>query len=231
MNVSTNTDNQYVPYLDLIFYNNGSGKSYVEYADIHDGIIGTHQPLSIKDFQLLLNAVNVGENNKREIALGFKGLIPNNVLSFRTDAITPQLTWFVKSTYRNIYFKNIKGGFQYPHMVFSVRENELKIFGVKTSRLTPETKLFQLPFPNCYGNGGMCWGTMRKANFMTNDYDQLMKNMETVFYESNFTGDLMNERTSSKIFKFIRKSLNKKIPFDKKQLRTTSLKIKNVLFT
>ena len=228
MNVSNITMSNYIPYLDLLFYKNQNDETYVEYADIDELVIGTHKPLSHIDFAKLVETIKVSHNKSIN---GFKGLIPDNVIFYRNDTVEPYLAWTVKGRYRDIDFKGKKGKIMFPHLLFIEKYNTFKVFAVKTLNIKEDTPLYRAPFPNMYENNTMCWGTMRKQKFMVGDYAKLMVNLESAFFDSRFTGDLMNNsRSSVKYLKYLKGSIDKQQSFDKNILVDTRYKA-NVILT
>ena len=231
MNVSDITMSNYIPYLDFLFYKNKNDETYVEYADIDENqIIGIHKPLSHIDFANLVKTIKVSQ---KESINGFKSLIPKNVLFYRTDTVNPCLAWIVKGCYRDIDFKGKKGKLNFPHLLFIEHNNIFKVFSVKTLNIKEDTPLYRPPFPNMYDDFTMCWGTMNKQKFMTGDYTKLMKNFEAVFFNSRFTGELMNNSQSNvNYLKWLKGDMNKKSKsFDKNILVKTKFKAKDVILT
>jgi len=124
----------------------------------------------------------------------FQDIIPKNVLKFKTDE--KYIIWETPEGIQDIIYKeNLpiqSGKYFVPKMVWKLVNNRLSIWAIKKSVSSKKDKLFQAPFFNVNGTGGVCMGN---AKFVDNGYDYLkiMKKVEAAFWNSVFTHTIQNE--------------------------------------
>lgn len=228
MIVSEVSTSDYKPYLDIVFYKNESDRVYIEYAEVDNNKAYSYKPLSHEDF----NRINKGFQFSADVKKSaFNSVIPKNVVYYDNHNLSPQIVWVSKSKYSNFFYGNKKYTITYPHMLFSLHNNSFEVYCVKTLNIDEDTPLYAPPFPNIYGGNNMCWGTMNIKDCMHSNFEVMMRNLENVFYNSKFTGEMMGGTSRANVSNYIRDYKNKNVPFNKKMLLKLRKTVSDVIHT
>jgi PRTRC genetic system protein B len=229
MLVSSLNNEELKPFINMVFYQS-SNHFYGEFAKINGkGKINKYEPISLVGLESFIAKIKNSDNQQER--LKFTGIIPSNVLNYDSGTLSPDITWYSKSRVAELNILKKKGLFPYPTLVFKLRNKKLHIYAAPTNNISSNTKLYNAPFPNIYGDGALCFGTMDINKFMRgSDYNDIMKSMENAFYNSKFTSDLMGgQPTKSPVLPLIEKLLNSGLKFPKKELVKTNKTVRNVL--
>lgn len=220
------------PVLELLFYQNDS-QAYVEYARIIDMKRESYKPVTYEGLEVLFSKIRkkIGKEQLKK-TLAFNDIIPENVLHFDSTSLLPHIVWFCQAHRNTFLFRDGEGFLWYPHLIFALKNNELKVYATKTANIRAKTKLYKAPFPNVYGGSNICMGTINLSEHITGNYNQLMKNMERVFFGSKFTSELMDEnRSKNNTNSLLKKLLNTERPFPKDTLVQINQTVEDVLHT
>jgi PRTRC genetic system protein B len=80
------------------------------------------------------------------------------------------------------------GEYHIPNLVFCYDGNGLDVFAIKKKDVlnpSEKTKLYKAPFFNTYSDGSVCMGNAKIKK--TRDITELIHNVETAFFKSEFT--------------------------------------------
>lgn len=214
--------------MNMVFYES-SNHFYGEFANIRNGKISKYQPISLKGLESFVKKIK--KSNSQDDRLNFKSIIPSNVLHFDSGALSPTITWYCESKMTELNILKKSGQFHYPTLVFQLRNNEFYIYAAATNNVTAKTKLYKAPFPNIYEDNHLCFGNMNIKNFVKgNDYEKIMKSLESAFYGSTFTAEIMGgQPTKSGTVALIEGLLNSEQKFPKKELISINKTVSHVL--
>lgn len=171
---------------DLEFVICGYGRTiiYHDYDAYHD-TLSAGKSLTVETAKTIFKFVNnIDEIQNYE----FKGIIPSNVLKYKTDE--KYIVWQTEEGLKNIlYHENLpvkSGMYWVPKMVWKLKGNSLKVFAITKEVKTEKDKLYNAPFFNISPNGSVCMGN---AKFEDDgyDYSKIMNKVMSAFWESIFT--------------------------------------------
>ena len=210
------------PYFDIIFFKS-ENEIYAEYSvDLDTNPV--YKPISYKAIQGLLKDLQQQNETKGAFAHFDHNFIPQNVVYYSVYGMYPEVAWVVKGDYKPYYQKGKKERMlYYPNILFFMKENQLYLYALKTTNVTPDTMLYRLPFPNIYQDNNLCWGNIKRERVYSESINTIMRNLENVFFSSQFTTELMRNDK-----KFHAGLFNQKKPFPKKMLKPFK-KLKHVL--
>jgi len=230
MIASTTDKGDLLPVLEMIFYQNNE-QAFVEYAEIKNLKRQSYKPVTYEGLDYLFNKIKKKINKENTaVTIGFRNIIPRNVLYFDTASVLPHIVWFKKAHKNTFIFMDGKGFINYPHLIFALKNNVLKVYSTKTANINEDTELYKAPFPNVYSGSNICMGTINLSKLINGDYDNIIRNMEQAFFGSKFTAELMDEnRSKSNTISTLKNLLKTELPYPKKTLVSLKLKLKNVL--
>lgn len=162
----------------------GSEMIYHNYNEPED-ILSAGKPLTVETAKTLFNFVNNIENINN---YSFSGMIPKNVLNFKTDE--KYIVWETPAEIKNILYKEglpiQSGEYFVPRLIWKLVGNKLSIWAIKEDIKSEKDKLYNAPFFNIYSDGSICMGS---AKFLEGSYDyaKIMKKAENGFWNSTFT--------------------------------------------
>lgn len=205
-----------------IFVYTNNEKTYLEHrrVKVKDGTYHFAEgiPFSLEDYNNLVNAI---PKNDDISSFNFYGLQNTNLLYFALENKNINLSWICVGNQRELKFdkqSEIKSGkYWIPNLLFEVYNNSLFVYAIKRNRINKETKLYNAPFPNINNNGYVCEGNIKINKELTN-INNLIKEWEKFFFNSEFT-HLSNTKISiskiSNVYDFL---LNKAIKYPNNEL-------------
>jgi PRTRC genetic system protein B len=204
----------------IFLYSNGNN-NYLEHRRVvvrnNKYEFGEGIPFSVDEYQELREAIP----NKDKISHFSFYSKDSNLLHFELVNNTINLSWICIGNQRDLKFDNqteIKSGkYWVPNLLFNVVNNSLHVYALKSSTITKDTILYNAPFPNVNTTGYVCEGNIEVNKLLTNIND-LMKEWERFFFNSEFT-HLSNTKISySKISDVYNKILDKTIKYPNNEL-------------
>lgn len=122
----------------------------------------------------------------------FSNVIAPNVLYFDTSQLNIRLIWYISPSIKPMRFdKSLKidnGSYAVPGIIFDYCQGETKVYAYKEiSKNREKTKLYHLPLFNISNDGSLCWGNVMDKEIEYNCFEDLMKKVEGLFFESKFT--------------------------------------------
>lgn len=175
--------------LQFIIAGYGNKMAYHKYI-IEENRLTPGQPMTVESIREIFKFVN---DLGTQSSFQFKGIIPDNVLSFRTDE--KFIVWYTPPTKKQLYYPEkcpiASGVYPVPGLVWVLRDHSLTLFASKGKPTKEKDKLFQAPFFNINGGGSVCMGS---AKFVSNSqhYEDIIKQVEEGFYNSRFTHSSTN---------------------------------------
>jgi PRTRC genetic system protein B len=174
---------------------------YMEVHGINEKGISPGVPLSKQAMNKMIKSVKQSAHKM----LKFKDIIPENIIHYNCDPITPYLIWFSPAGKKKLYWtaqmQIPDGEAHVPPMVFILKNQELDVYAVSENR-RPNMKsaLFNVPFCNVDDEGGVCTGnvSLPDCSFI----DDLMKSYESIFWDTRFSGHGLDNEAIIKGFNF-----------------------------
>lgn len=157
---------------------------YHEYNAATD-LLSAGKPLTVETAKTLFNFVNNIENINH---YSFSGMIPKNVLNYKTDE--KYIVWETPAEIKHIIYKEdlpvSSGEYFVPRLIWKLNGNKLSIWAIKEDIKSEKDKLYNAPFFNIYNDGSICMGS---AKFLEGSYDyaKIIKKAENGFWNSTFT--------------------------------------------
>lgn len=187
----------FVPSKALIIHkpnikNGDTDSFYVEKHDItsKEGkyALGPGEPVSRNQLMDLADAIKTKEG----IKIRFKTVMPQRVLFHTNTGRAAGIMWWSPPQRRKLLTKSelkVKQGMaRVPGMVWMVVNDELRVFAVKgNGRPDGNTKLFNAPFWNVYGDGRVCLGTAKVKMKYAQHYEEIIAAYEQMFWGSYFS--------------------------------------------
>lgn len=221
-----------IPNFAIIGYKNDNNDFVdLKYFPINNNTISAEIPFSnccLIDLKKCVNTINSME--KKE--LSFKGIIPKNIIYYKSKNII----WYVNSSKKYLYFSkslSLKNGYYHlPRLLFAFINNKLSVFALKKGQIEETTKLFNAPFLNVYENGSICMGNV-KTNISNFSYiENAIQYLESAFFKSVFTHTNHNAIIEGNIIEYFKELKEKNINFDTDKLILNQTKnIENLLKT
>lgn len=150
--------------------------------------------LTVETAKSIFNFINNIETIQN---YSFPGIIPKNILKYKTDE--KFVVWTTPAGIKDIIYKKglpIKSGQYYvPRMVWKLNAKTLSVWAITKDVKSEKDKLYQAPFFNIYDNGSICMGN---SKFLAGSYDysKIIKTAEAGFWDSMFTHTNNNELLS-----------------------------------
>lgn len=122
-----------------------------------------------------------------------RNLIPQNLVYYSYETYSPHFIWYVKAHSEYLYFHErlkIKNGLTHvPNLLFNLNKHYLRVFAVKSTKITHKTKLYIAPFHNVSTDGRVCLGNAISSiqEFKSDYIDDLMNFYETLFWKTKFS--------------------------------------------
>lgn len=170
--------------LEFVLCGYGEEMIYHEYNTDNDSL-SAGKPLSVETAKTLFNFVNNIENIE---TYSFSGMIPKNVLNFKTDE--KYIVWETPAEIKNLLYKKklpiLSGEYYVPRLIWKLQGTKLSIWAIKEDIKSEKDKLYNAPFFNIYNDGSICMGS---AKFLDGSYDyrKIMNKAENGFWFSTFT--------------------------------------------
>lgn len=170
--------------LEFVLCGYGEEMIYHEY-NVHDDALSAGKPLTVETAKTLFNFVNNIDNIDH---YSFSGMIPKNVLTYKTDE--KYIIWQTPAEIKNIIYKEglpiSSGEYFVPRLIWKLNGNKLSIWAIKEDIKSEKDKLYNAPFFNIYNDGSICMGS---AKFLEGSYDyaKIIKKAENGFWNSTFT--------------------------------------------
>lgn len=189
--------------------------------------LGAGTPMEYETIYSIIESINSSTQIKRK----FKGLMPDNLLYFYPHMPQERLVWVVEPERRYLKFNRNdleSGKADCPRLIFSIEGNKmLSVFAVKDKKITPETILYNAPFPNVT-RGSVCIGGALKWIQETQTYEELMEQWESIFFDSTFNHDGGSQQAKISMGKLWKPLLDTKKKFPLEQLVESGKKLKNL---
>lgn len=126
--------------------------------------------------------------NKKDTFMKFKGLIPENVLSY--DSFDGSIIFYTKPCYKKMIFsKNIDipaAYYKMPYLLWRYKNKHLSVYALKRKPKDEHDQLYHAPFMNVNNFGGVCMGNVKYGNEKY-IFDKLMEDIVEKFFNSVFT--------------------------------------------
>lgn len=167
---------------------------------------------------------------KSDMLIGWKGIIPSNVLAF--DQLSKSIMFYTEPGYRQMFFSKEldvpNAHYKQPFLLWKYEDGKVYVFALKTKPKDEDAILYQAPFMNVSGNGGVCMGNVSFGN-EEKYFDDLMEDIVEKFYNSYFTHTNCNKLLHMNYMDFLKKhAFDKDVRFAK-LLVETKQKIKDLL--
>lgn len=160
-------------------------KSQLKFYPYENNVLQPYRNPIKKDLRQLVNLI---ENNGITTNYGFEGIIPKNVLNFKSDA--DYIVWTTEAKTVQLFFSNslpIKSGcYAIPNLVWKYNNGELHVFATKSNTVDTDTILCQAPFLNTSKSGAVCMGSANVSSISSN-YNEAILKLEFNFFNSVFT--------------------------------------------
>lgn len=204
---------EYRPIQGIIVHHSDNGGYYLESHKINeDGSFGNGKPLMKETMIDIFESITISSTDR----LQFKGIIPDNILLVRNSPGNTVAIWTTEPQKINMKFtKNVgvkDGLFSVPALLWSVSGQSLSVFALKKTKISKNTKIYQLPLPNLNDGGGVCWGTGKWPSSIKY-YEDFIEQVMMGFWESRFSHRMKPDQLS--IWKPLR---NKNIPYPNKSM-------------
>ncbi|MEP2668897.1 MAG: hypothetical protein ABJH04_07875 [Cyclobacteriaceae bacterium] len=179
---------QFNPENVLAIYGNLDGEAYIEKHNVDsNGNVLSGRPLNVRELRKLGEAL--AKQTKKE-GIHFAGLVPKNVVIYKSDDVGLTLGWVVKAGKSPMFFTkdlNIPDGVaNHPDMLFLISDTDnLNVFWLKEPDVSIDTTLYVAPYHNVADNGSVCLGTVVRK--FTGSVEELMNLYETAFFNSKFS--------------------------------------------
>lgn len=227
----------YNPFCMLVVYretvssyqasNPSDDQTYIEMAEIKEGLIGAFAPLSRRVSQSLGESLVISSQER----LG--GIIPKRLLYVSFNILDTELIWYSEPMQRRLFYsKNLQipsGKFNMPWMVWHLKDKNLYIYATM-DRPAMDTKLYKAPFHNTSSDGSVCMGTA--YNVLAEHFTSFTNSMESV--EDAFCNTIFNSHRDDNIMTgnintFHKNMIEGALPFDYSILKDTDKTISNII--
>lgn len=158
---------------------------YLEQRNIENGKMGAGRPLSKDCISQIVKAI--AEDNE-EMELGYRGVIPKNLLYADTTSGRTKLVWYNPPMKRMMYFTKSLGipdGEVYvPGILYVAEDRKLRVWSFKGK--TPKDKLYIAPYFNV-NDENICLGNAKVAKPRHLTFSESMEYWEQMFWKSEFS--------------------------------------------
>lgn len=200
-----------------------------------DNTTGVFVPVTEDNLKMLQNIVN-DIFNSSGTGIMFKDFISENVLAYRPgrDIDSVYAVWHIKAQKKYLMHTEPKdcGIVYYPPMVAKYYNGNLDIYAVKEkskSKLTRDSLLYKMPFPNMYASNSLCFGSVKQDKGVVN-MEELMEDMEQSLFASKYSHGLSTAPMKGDPEKVFRDMFSGKIKtFPLKYLMHADMQIKDIL--
>lgn len=210
-------------------------------GDSHNGIYieetnntGVFVPITLDNALTAFEILRLKINGDKEKLLNFKSMLPNNIIKYsQSDSVRDvMMIWWTKPIKK--YLSHIKkescGIVYYPATIFFYDKNELYLYAIKDKEPTLETKLYKFPFPNIYGGGDLCFGSVKKEEIIS--LEKLIDDMEYSVFGTKYSHGLNTAPMKSDKPELIFKAMasGKRKTFPKSELLPTGKILKDIIW-
>jgi len=162
---------------------------------------------------------------------GFKGIIPENILQFKTDDLF--VVWFTPAQTKQLHFKDTlpvnSDYYPVPPLVWKLTPNNLSVFAVLQKPFSDNERLYQAPFLNVGSNGSVCMGSAKYRTTSTK-YEKIIQKAEDAFFNSVFTHTNTDRLVEGNIVDLLQELQEKKIKaFPSDRLLKAKMSVSNLL--
>lgn len=209
----------------------GAPEYYLEEHTLHRNSEGSYQlgsasPLVAEKIKAICQVVQEETTIQRQ----WRGMLPRNLLSFETNP--ERLIWQVPAAQRTLHFQLeglSSGTFWCPSLILEVTANQaLRVYAVKSGNVRESTRLYRAPFPNIQ-HGRVCLGSAQRWIKEPTTYAALMKQWESIFFDSTFNSDSAHQRAKQPLAELWGPLLNRDVRFPTKALLKTPLTLNDLL--
>lgn len=166
-------------------------KSTIKFFPYEDGNLQAERLPIKENFDKLKTLLDSSEEYK---TYSFDGIIPNNVLKFKSD--TCNIVWTSDAKKRTLLFSDAlpiqSGTYPVPKLLWKFDGKTLKVFALTAADITENSNLYQAPFLNVSNSGEVCMGTAKTKCKSTN-YNTIIAFLENQFFNSYFTHTNTND--------------------------------------
>jgi PRTRC genetic system protein B len=122
------------------------------------------------------------------------GLLPENCLFYAKAAGAPRIAVYLPPQTRTLTVvvpEHAEITTPLPGLVFVGHRQRYEVYAVKSGRPQAKARLFKAPFPNVYGGGSICWGSVDVPNCTAGTIHEVAE----TFLTSHFNADLNNGKS------------------------------------
>lgn len=166
---------------------NSSG--YVEVAEVGKGYISPFKRVTKTGFRNIKKLLVKYEIEEDKGIINFNEIIPSNLLYTDGKSI---LIWLHKAKTTKLNYKREFNTVKMPHLVFFANRRQLKVFAVKTMKITENTKLFVPMLTNLssVSHGSVCMGNSIEFHYNNmKSISEWISYYENAFFGSEFNSD------------------------------------------
>jgi len=207
--------NKFRPVQLVTVYQNDNKEYYLESSEISNGKVGQASPLTeevLSDIVKYFTSIRQDEDT-------IKGNIPDNVIFCDWSVENKVLAWYNKPMTRGMYFTSDlhipSGTANQPTVLYIVRNKDMYVFVVKTSKVGLKSPLFIAPYHNCCTSGSVCLGSASVRKPAKPTFMNIMEYWEKKFWNSEFShlnGD--DKLCKVNINLYWKNAIKKKLAFD-----------------
>jgi len=190
-----------VPNKIMVFYRGDEGSSYVEVSDIDKGVVTSCRPATIESLSFIKKLVVPELKEKTPI----KMMSPLDwFLRFDNDINDTNIVWSSKEQVRTINYRGKDVEYHCPALIWVYKGgDDIRVFAKRTRM--ENRVLHNLPLPNIYENGNICWGDVKIPKFQNSN--EVVTNIPKLFFESAFTDHLNKNGCKVPIDEFLEMEL------------------------
>lgn len=214
MNARTNIlKKNFNPSLAIMVYDGGDNDYYLESHNIDEnGQILEGKPLLQETIEGMVNVFFDDQRHRADV----QGMFPPNLISFslKRDG-SYNMIWYNPAMVRVLHFapslKLPTEQVWVPATLYKVDNKSLYVYSiVGEERPTETTGIFKPPFHNISDDGRVCLGNAQVAKPKENNYENLMKYWEDLFWLSEFTHINGGNKTKSDMGELWKKMIDSK---------------------
>lgn len=151
------------------------------------------QPVTVEQVKKL----KIASSDDRLNSMKFKGIMPYNVLYLNASPIDFRIMWYVPSKIRHLNFDKslgIKSGnYAAPPIIFDYSQEETGVFSYNPKDVVDfrkeayENQVYHCPLFNINEEGGLCWGSVKDKKITFDNFEELIRKVEGMFFSGTFT--------------------------------------------
>lgn len=216
-------ESKYAPEQAIIIYRqrNHSNHYYLESHDILESgnalLLGEGKPLKKESIKEMAKALADDINE----ALSSKYLLPENLIYINQKPGFNILAWILPESKKSLFFireLNIPSGLaSCPALLFIVKNKQLFVYALESSKRSLTVKVFKAPFHNIYENGSVCLGNAETDNNIQS-FEEAIIYWQKMFFQSEFSSELSQKQVKGNINLLWKELIETKKAFPKQML-------------